>query len=123
MRNTIRGTLTKARIAGTLLLATAAAWSYGDSGDVRGQECSPPDVIEAVRSQVKVKSAQIPLTVTELTTMRERVVALEQENHGESAELKAVRFYEVRPATYELVDGRFTSLTLQLDGSRFGLWG
>jgi hypothetical protein len=109
-------TVTKARIAGTLLSLMVPGWFYGNSGDVRGQECSPAEVIEAVRSGVKVPSARIPLTVTELTTMRERVIALEQENHGDSAELQAVRFYEVRPSTYEFVNGRFSSLTVQLDG-------
>jgi hypothetical protein len=116
-------TRTKVRIASTLLLILLPGLVYAHPVDVRGQECIPPEIREAVRNAAKVRSERIPLTVTELTTMNERVIALEQENHGEKAKLQVVRFYEVRPATYELADGALISVTVQLDGESIWVVG
>lgn len=99
---------------GRALLVLLLVLYTGISSRVISQECNPPEVIAAVRA-VKTQSNQTPLTVVQLQNARERILSLQQENHGESAELKTVRFYEVRPAIYEVVDGRLASTTVQLD--------
>ena len=102
------------RISKTLLFLFAAILYCGASS-VRGQECYPHEVIDAVNAQVKLKSAQIPLMITELPRLEEKIIGLEQESDNESSELRVVRFYEVTPKTYEIINGRSVNTTIQLD--------
>ena len=114
MRHTVFWSFRKRRIAKTLVLFLAASGLCETFPIVKGQECYPPEVTEGVRSTVK-GIAQIPLTVTELPKLKEKLIYLVQENHGENSELPAVRLYEVTPATNEVVNGKIVSVTVQLD--------
>lgn len=114
MRHTVISSLTRCWIAKPIVVFLAASCFCETSALVKGQECYPPEVTEVVRSGVK-RAAQIPLTVTELPKLKEKLICLVQENHGEKSEVPAVRLYEVTPATYEVVDGRIASVTVQLD--------
>lgn len=111
----------KAWLRRTVLFLFVASFS-GIASKAISQECNPPEVIEAVRA-VKSQSTQTPLNVAQLPNARERILSLQQENHGESTELKTVRFYEVRPAIYEVVDGRLVSTTVQLDSESVWIVG
>lgn len=94
-------------------LCFALTWLCASSMSVNGQECYPPEVTEAVTSRVKLRTAQVPLKVTELPKLKEELIGLEQ--GGENSELRAVRFFEVSPATYQVVNGKIVGVTIQLD--------
>ena len=94
----------------------------GIFSEVKSQECNPPEVIEAVRA-VKTQSTQTPLNVVQLPNARERILSLQQQTKGGTIELKTIQFYEVRPAVYEIVDGRVVSTTVQLDSESVWIVG
>ena len=122
MRNGESLSLWAYRISKTLTLLLAAILYCGASS-VSGQECYPQEVIDAVNTQAKLRTAQIPLMTTEQPRLEEKIVGLEQKIHNENSEVRVLRFYEVTPKTYEIVNGRSVNTTVQLDNDSVWIVG
>jgi hypothetical protein len=82
---------------------------------VDGQECYPPEVIEAVGRLAKLRTAQVSWRVAARPRLEEELIGLEQASHGENSEPRAIKFYEVSPAIYHVVKGKIVGVTVQLD--------
>lgn len=96
----------------SLLLATNCLVVFQP---VYGQVCYPAEITEAVGSFLKLPPpAQFHLRVTEVPRLKDELLGLQVERLGTSA-VKVVDFYEVTPATYQLVNSQIVSVTVQLD--------
>jgi hypothetical protein len=95
-------------------LLLASTWS-AVVPSIYGQDCYPSKVIDTVADFLKLPaSGRFQLRVTELPKIKEEFIGLQQERL-ETDTVRIVDFYEVSPATYQVVSHKIVSITVQLD--------
>jgi hypothetical protein len=86
----------------------------------RGQDCYPAEVKETVQNVLRLPpAARFQFRVSELPKLEEELMGIEEATLGTNT-VRPIKFYSVTPATYEVVNGRITSVTVELD--RDSVW-